>query len=60
VVVNHLVGYQPPTKVLHNSYSMGTCGLLDMSTRCLRAAGSRAEGGLIRQIMSAHVITNVF
>jgi len=38
---------------------MGTRDLLDMYAQNPRAAGPRAEGILIRQIMSAHVTTNM-
>ena len=38
---------------------MGKSGLPDMYTRTPRAAGPRAEGVYIRQITSAHGITNI-
>ena len=38
-----------------NSYTMGTSGLPDIYTQ-----GPRAEGVYIRQIMSAHGITNIY
>ena len=43
-----------------NSYTMGTNGLPDIYTRSPRAAGPRAEGVYIRQITSAHGITNIY
>ena len=43
-----------------NSYTMGTSGLPDIYTRSPRAAGLRAEGVYIRQITSAHGITNIY
>ena len=44
--------------VVCNSCKMGMRNLPDMYTQSLRAAGLRAEGIHIRQIKSAHVITN--
>ena len=44
LVVKHLVGYQPLTKVLHNALVV-----------CLRA-----EGGHIRQTTHAHVTTTTY
>ena len=40
-----------------NSCNMGTSGLPNMYTGCLRVTGQRAEGAHIRQTMSAHVTT---
>ena len=43
-----------------NSYTMGKRDLPDIYTQSPRAAGPRAEGVYIRQIPSAHGITNIF
>ena len=42
-----------------NSCNIGVSDLPDMYTQSPRAAGLRAEGIHIRQIMSAYVITNM-
>jgi len=43
--------------ILYSSCNIGTSGLPDMYTQCLRTAGPKAEGGHIRQTTSAHVAT---
>ena len=42
------------------SCNMGMSGLPGIYTQSTRAAGSRAEGVYIRQIMSAHVTTVMY
>ena len=44
---------------IFNSSTMDTSGLPDIYTRSPRAAGPRAEGVYIRQIPSAHGITDI-
>ena len=44
-------------KVLHNSYTMCTCGSPDIYTLSPRACGPRASGVHIRQTTRAHGIT---
>ena len=46
--------------VLYNGYNMAMGGLPDMYAQSQRAAGLRAEGIHIRQIMNGHVTTIMF